>query len=202
MHIYLVRHGETDWNNKFLFQGQTDIPLNKAGMRQAFYIAGELKGRKVDAVISSDLKRAFQTAEIIKKTTGCRAKVFKTAMLRERDYGNMEGKKYEFFRKRQNEFKGERDGKFFSRVNRAFKTIIKKYRGKDIVIAAHGGVVRQIVSYILGLKDYKRIRIYNASISEIFYNEEHNAFFLVLLNSVAHLPEKERNANKYHIKGV
>jgi len=58
------------------------------------------------------------------------------------------------------------------------------------------------VASILNLKDYKKLRIYNASISEVFYNERKKAFFLLLLNSVAHLPKKSRNKIGYHIKGV
>ncbi|MCE5301460.1 MAG: hypothetical protein LLG37_11415, partial [Spirochaetia bacterium] len=63
-------------------------------------------------------------------------------------------------------------------------------------------VVRQIVSYVLGLKEYKRLRVYNASISELFYIPEQDAFFLLCFNSVAHLPKNERNKIQYHIKGV
>jgi broad specificity phosphatase PhoE len=202
MHIYLIRHGETDWNTKFLFQGQSDTELNKNGIMQAKSIAKEFKGRKIGGIISSDLKRAYKTAEIIASACGCRAKIQKDKRLRERHYGNLEGKLYELYRHKNKDFTGERDEKFFPRVNSAFKAAVKKYNGKDIIIVAHGGVVRQIVAFVLGLKEYKKLRIYNASISEIYYNEKKKAFFLLLLNSVAHLPGKARNKIEYHIKGV
>jgi len=202
MNIYLVRHGETDWNTKLLYQGHTDIKLNKRGVNQAEFIAKEFKDKDIQVVISSDLKRAYKTAEIIKKTCGYKGNIIKDRRLRERSYGNLEGQLYSLYHNNRKDFTGEKDKVFFKRVNACFKSIMKKYKGNNMAIVTHGGVVRQIVSYILGLKDYKKIRIYNASISEIFYNKEKNAFFLLLLNSVSHLPKKERNRTQYHIKGV
>lgn len=202
MYIYLIRHGETDWNNKFLFQGQTDIPLNKTGLMQARAIAKEFKHRQIDAIISSDLKRAYQTAYEIKKVSGLKGKIHTMKSLRERDYGNLEGTTYDRYHSQKKGFTGEKDPEFFARLNRAFAQIVKKYRGKDVAVVAHGGVVRQIVAHVIGLKDYKRLRIYNASLSEVFYDSKRDAFFLLLLNSVSHLPAKERNKILYHIKGV
>jgi probable phosphoglycerate mutase len=202
MHIYLVRHGETDWNTKFLFQGQSDTELNANGIKQAKSIAAEFKGRKISAVISSDLKRAHKTAQIIASACGCKGRIKTDKRLRERHYGNLEGKLYSLYRDKEKDFTGEIDKKFFPRVNAAFRAIVRKYQGKDIIIVSHGGVVRQIVASILELKEYRRLRIYNASISEIFYDSRKKAFFLLLLNSVAHLPVKERNKIEYHIKGV
>ncbi len=202
MKIYLVRHGETDWNTKLLYQGHTDIGLNSLGISQAKYIAKELKDKKIQAIISSDLRRAYKTAEIIKKTCKYKGIIIRDRRLRERSYGDLEGKLYNFFQRRRKNFTGEKDAVFFARVNACFKSIIRKYKGKNTAIITHGGVVRQIVSFVLGLKNYKKIRIYNASISEIFYNEEKKVFFLLLLNSVAHLPKKDRNRTQYHIKGV
>ncbi|MEI7542705.1 MAG: histidine phosphatase family protein [bacterium] len=202
MYIYLVRHGETDWNNKFLFQGHTDVPLNKTGLLQARAIGKELKYRKIDAIVSSDLKRAYQTANEIKKATGIKSRIYKMKQLRERNYGNLEGTTYDRYHKQNKSFTGEKDAAFFIRLNKAFKQIVKKFKGKDVVLVSHGGVVRQLVSYVIGLKDYKRLRIYNASLSEVFYDSKRNAFFLLLLNSVSHLPKKERNKILYHIKGV
>lgn len=202
MHIYLVRHGETDWNTRMLFQGHTDIPLNKTGISQAKHIAGELKNKMIEAIISSDLKRAVQTADEIRKVALKDCRVERNKGLRERDYGNFEGKSYNLYSANMPGFTGEKDGKFFARVNRTFRAIIKKYEGKNIAIVTHGGVVRQMAAFVLGLKNYGRLRIYNASLSEIYYDEKKKAFFLLLLNSISHLPEKERNKIQYHIKGV
>ncbi len=202
MYIYLVRHGETDWNKKLLFQGHTDIELNNNGIRQAKCIAKTFKEVKLDAIISSDLLRAFQTAAEIRKVSPSKCPIIMDKGFRERNYGNLEGKLYDRYHKQNKDFTGEKDKEFFARINKAFDKVVKKHKGQDLVIVAHGGVVRQIISYILGLKNYKRLRVYNASISEIFYNPEKNGFFLLSFNSVAHLPKSERNKIQYHIKGV
>ena len=63
--IYLVRHGQTDWNIEKKTQGHTDIPLNGTGKRQAEELAEKIADLKIDRIISSDLLRARETAEIM-----------------------------------------------------------------------------------------------------------------------------------------
>ena len=87
--IYLVRHGETEWNVKKLIQGQKDIPLNKKGEDQAMALGKKLKKIKFDAIYSSDLRRAAETAIIIAGKR--RLMIIKSKALRERYFGKFQG---------------------------------------------------------------------------------------------------------------
>jgi len=87
--IYLVRHGETDWNLEQRYQGQQDIPLNQTGIKQAKLIAENLDSMNFSAIYSSDLKRAHQTAlEIAKKVN---LPITTNQALREINQGDWEG---------------------------------------------------------------------------------------------------------------
>jgi probable phosphoglycerate mutase len=88
--LYLVRHGETDWNVAGRWQGQTDIPLNEEGRRQANAVADGLLGLAVAGIVSSDLSRAEETARIVGERIG-RGLVYVDARLRERSFGPFEG---------------------------------------------------------------------------------------------------------------
>ncbi len=91
--IYLVRHGQTDANLHHIVQGQTDTPLNAIGMAQAKQVAKKLRVLQSEFVISSDLKRAKQTAEIIAKI--CQIPIGFDSRLREMRLGVWEGKTFE-----------------------------------------------------------------------------------------------------------
>lgn len=88
--LYMARHGETDWNRTGRFQGRTDVPLNDAGRAQAELLAGRLASLGIGAVMSSDLSRARQTAEIVARELELPF-VHVEPDLRERGYGVFEG---------------------------------------------------------------------------------------------------------------
>lgn len=88
--VYIARHGETDWNRRGRFQGQTDIPLNDTGRAQARALAERLAPMGIGGVVASDLARARQTAEIIAETLSIPL-VHLEPDVRERGYGVFEG---------------------------------------------------------------------------------------------------------------
>ena len=89
MKLYLVRHGETDWNLKHKMQGQVDVPLNSTGLKQAEKLRERLKNYDFDICYCSPLKRAVETAKI---ATDGRTKIIFDDNLKERSYGKLEGK--------------------------------------------------------------------------------------------------------------
>ena len=85
--IYIVRHGQTDWNVEGRNQGRTDIELNETGIEQAKETAKKLEDKNFDLVFSSPLKRAYKTAQII-----CNNNIILDSRLIERCNGDLEGK--------------------------------------------------------------------------------------------------------------
>jgi broad specificity phosphatase PhoE len=89
--FYLARHGQTDWNARGRWQGQTDVPLNEAGRGEARQLAASLRSFGIRSIGSSDLARALETAEIVGAAVGLSVSV-RDAAFRERSYGSFEGK--------------------------------------------------------------------------------------------------------------
>jgi broad specificity phosphatase PhoE len=89
MELILIRHGQTEWNATSRWQGQADPPLNAVGHEQAQHTAQELSGQKIDVLISSDLKRARETAEIIAATLSLEVRF--EPRLREINLGDWQG---------------------------------------------------------------------------------------------------------------
>jgi broad specificity phosphatase PhoE len=158
-----VRHGETDWNAEHRWQGHSDTQLNELGRSQAHRLAGELED--VDAVYSSDLSRARETAEILAERLGLEVRL--DARLRERGFGAWEGLTMNeielVFPEAQARWRagdpagvGEESFEAFAdRVGEFLEEIGRGHDGETVLVVAHGGTIRVGHALAAGL-DYVR----------------------------------------------
>lgn len=190
--IYIIRHGRTDWNDKKLIQGHTDIPLNPEGEKEAEELARELGKIKFDKAYSSDLSRAKRTAEII--TAEHSLVVETTKALRERYFGEIEGKPHAVLKeidrlldildeKARYSYKSdsnpnmESDEEVMNRFLTLLREIAISHAGKKVLIATHGGIVR-IFLIKLGLLIYSHDRVEIKNLAYIKLESDGIDFFV------------------------
>jgi uncharacterized phosphatase len=150
--ICIIRHGETDWNSSGRLQGCEDIELNENGRNQGKQVAGYLKRFHWDVIITSPLKRASETAEIISRELELHELIINDS-LRERDYGKASGllpeERHSLFPDGvfpdQESFEHLRE-----RAIIALNAIADKYTGKRIVVVSHGAFTNSILYTISG----------------------------------------------------
>lgn len=160
--LYLVRHGETEWNIEHITQGHLDSALTEKGIQQAEETADEFKGIHFDAIFSSDSLRAQRTAEVIKLD---RDIIIQTSeLLRERCFGSFEGKHGDellnTLREKLNtydklpqdeswafELAGdiETDESLITRFINKLREISVAYPGKTVLVVSHGGPIRMFL---------------------------------------------------------
>lgn len=150
--IYIVRHGQTDWNVEKRYMGWCDIPLNEKGLDQAQKTSELLKDIKFDYVFSSPLKRALMTAKTI---TNKRIK--KDERIKERCNGQLEGKlksetegMIDFTSLEDNEIGVENLNHFRERIYNFLDDIKANYKGKNVLIVTHAGVSIYMKCYFEG----------------------------------------------------
>jgi broad specificity phosphatase PhoE len=149
-HLYLVRHGETDWNREQRLQGTLDVPLNSAGVAQARRLTEYFARIRVACIVSSPLARASATAAILAET--CTCPLTTDARLREIDHGTWSGRTLPEIDQRfpslvRNEqllpeaFEvggGERLSAVYRRASKALADLLDAYGGQSVVVVGHG----------------------------------------------------------------
>lgn len=161
--FYLVRHGETEWNQKNLVQGHTDIPIAEAGKKQARERAASFKEISFDHVVSSDLTRAKETASILSE--GRSLTIHTSSSLREQSWGSWEGHSFdklrEMFGTGFNSYSGnnphavpgvESHREVALRVKPFLKELASNYPGNNILVVTHGGVLKGLIFH-LGIEE-------------------------------------------------
>jgi 2,3-bisphosphoglycerate-dependent phosphoglycerate mutase len=185
--ITAIRHGETAWNVDTRIQGQLDVGLNAKGRWQADRAGAALADEQIDAVYSSDLWRAYDTALSVAQPHGLTIQTDEA--LRERGFGEFEGRTFAqieaalpeqalLWRKRVPEFAptgGESLLLFRERVMSCIQGLAAQNTGKHIVIVSHGGVMDVLYRAATGL-DLQAARSWeltNAAINRLLWNGEH-----------------------------
>jgi broad specificity phosphatase PhoE len=159
--LLLARHAETDWNRDGRFQGHADPPLNERGREQARALAELLEGEALEAVYSSDLRRAHETAEIVARLKGLEVTV--DPQLRERDFGPWSGLTLMEIEERfPDQIRLWRQGKaspgesrdsLTQRVVAAARRIASAYPEGQVLVVTHGGAVR-VLRHAMGLDEH------------------------------------------------
>lgn len=204
--LYLIRHGETDWNADGRTMGQTDVPLNAKGLRQARETAEWLARFPLQAVITSDLRRARQTAEPLAAAAGVTLE--EDARLRELRFGVFEGRTVaqcanehpetvERWRGGTFDFAppgGETRRELVHRVRAFLDEALARPAG-NVAVVTHGGVLNALHSLLIesALPEPREVihrvfRFNNASVSVSTHAA--GAWRLRLLNSTFHLSEE------------
>ena len=148
MDIYLLRHGETDWNKKGLLQGHTDVSLNENGRIQVADTVGKLSGLglRMDHIVSSPLKRAFESAEIAAAGLNYpKERIIVEGLLMERGFGEGEGLT---LKERETKYPDcnypgmEPQAELVKRAGQAFWKIVGDCQGaENVLLVAHGAVL-------------------------------------------------------------
>ena len=147
--ILLARHGETDWNRDGIWQGWADPPLNDDGRAQARRLAEQLRETPFDAVYSSDLQRARETAELVAEPHG--VPVITDPGLREIDIGSWSGlTRAEIDERFPQGIRpdGETRDQHAARVLEAVERIARANPGRRILLVTHGGTMRALHGHV------------------------------------------------------
>jgi phosphoserine phosphatase len=168
--ILIARHGQSDWNQEKRWQGHADRPLSERGREQAQALANRLAHIELDAVYSSDLQRARDTAALVAESQGLELR--QLPELREVDVGSWSGltraeaeeRFPEGFARWRVGYPGWRDGETYEamtdRVLRAVDRIAAEHEGGRVLVVSHGGPIRAVHAAALGLDvhAYRRLR--------------------------------------------
>lgn len=202
--IYLVRHGQTAWNREEIFRGRTNVPLDETGLKQAELAGKYLKEVEIEAIYSSPLSRALETAEKIAQFHNLKVQPLEGII--DMSFGNWEGQAHQEIKKNDSETYrrwreephlvrlpgGESLDDVRVRSTAALEKVIPKHSGKSLVLVSHRVVCKVLICAILGLDNSHFWQIVQdpTAINLIQYRNE--KYILSLMNETCHLkPLKE-----------
>ncbi len=199
--LFLIRHGQSEWNKLNMIQGQKNTVLTDFGKKQALSIGNRLINEDIDIIYTSDLARAYTTAKIISDVI--HKPLISSEFLREISFGPWEGLSIqEIQEKYRDEYsiwlkephKLNIDGVetlkiLQARAMKYIEHIINENKGKNIAIVSHGAILKTLILGLLGIEisHYKNISLSNVSLSIIEFRDYNRV--LTLLNDTSHLKE-------------
>jgi len=180
--LILARHGETEWNSAFRFQGRTDVPLGGRGLAQAELLALRLAKVPLDRIYSSPLARAHQTASVVAGMNENTGEVTAIEEFSEMSFGRWEGLRIDEVRElypalysswRDDPSStvppgGESFSDLVSRVGRGLQETLSR-DGDTLLVVCHGGTIRAALSFLAGIPSTSawKFRMDNCSISAV-----------------------------------
>lgn len=185
LQVYLVRHGETQWNAERRIQGQSDSPLTAKGEQQAMQVGARVRSYGITHVIASDLGRTHRTAEIIADACGCgitldsRLRELNMGVLEQRHLDSLTAEEEEWRRRVVNGTpggripEGESMQELSERMLAGLAACLELPPGSRPLLVSHGIALGCLVGTILGLPAHaeRRLRLRNCSISRVDYQE-------------------------------
>lgn len=217
MRIYLVRHGETDYNKNGYMQGRMETSLNEEGINQIELCAKKLSSIKFDTIISSSQRRALQTANIIARYHK-QNEVITEDLLQEIDCGIWSGKSWDsikeeyqdidFSKLKASKFVELHCGESYDDVRFRIKDFFEKIddildENDTVLIVTHGFIIKSIVSSLLNINinNKNSFHISNAGITIIDRFMKKQKSSLITLNDISHLmivdEDREENQQVY-----
>lgn len=199
--LLLIRHGRTFWNSEGRFQGQLNSDLNEIGQVQVAALGKRFDGQSLDHVYSSDLGRAWQTAEAL--TQHHSLEIQSDVSLRERCMGVFEGstqseiqaahpEAWKSFLDREPSYQipeGESIDDVLSRSKKFLDQVVQNHAGRRVAAVTHGGWIRVVLKGLLGMdqKLSTRFKVFNTSIHHLKFVEGH--WWVMGMGDVAHVDE-------------
>lgn len=184
--IYILRHGQTDYNVERRLQGILDTPLNSVGLSQAYEISSSIKNLDIDKIISSPLSRAFDTAKIIQSEIKLETEILVLDFLKEITRGvydgilssELESLNPKLLSNLKEDFdvkppEGESLADVYSRISSNFDSILNDNTWSNLLIVTHGITIRAINLYFesnfskkipRNLEPFYNLEIHNCSI--------------------------------------
>lgn len=203
LRIFLIRHGETEWNKQNRLQGNSDINLSPEGLHQAIMLAEHAPFQHVDAIYSSDLTRAVATANVLAERFDLDVKTMPE--LRETNFGDWEGR---FISELAEEFPVA-FGKFFTdperchpphgetfleaqaRVMIGIREIISNHDDQNIIVVSHGSAIRLILGAALDMPIHKMWAIAQFNMALNVLRVDDGDLTVELMNSTEHLHPRQ-----------